>query len=214
MNTDALFPEVAAYVTARMAELDAIPEARRVPLESLAEYVNDTQREGNPAHFLFICTHNSRRSHFAQVWAAIAAQVFGRHSMHCESAGTEVSAVHPNALSALERAGLRVHVMEDGPNPLVHIVYSQTLPAIQCRSKRIPSPGDRPLEFCAVMTCTSADKACPTVPGASRRVAIPYTDPKESDGTSAEAVTYDARCAEIAREMLFAFSDAPVDTSR
>jgi hypothetical protein len=44
------------------------------------------------------------------------------------------------------------------------------------------------------------------VAGAFRRIALPYEDPKASDGTLEEAATYDERCAQIAREMLYALS--------
>jgi hypothetical protein len=56
------------------------------------------------------------------------------------------------------------------------------------------------------MTCSSADKNCPVVRGAAERVSLPYDDPKIADGTAEEAATYDDRCAQIAREMLYAFS--------
>ena len=61
-------------------------------------------------------------------------------------------------------------------------------------------------DFAAVMVCTKADKECPFVQGASTRVAIPYIDPKLSDGTPEEAATYLAKSEEIGREMLYLFS--------
>jgi arsenate reductase len=56
------------------------------------------------------------------------------------------------------------------------------------------------------MTCSHADKNCPTVTGASLRIPITFEDPKAADGTAKEAATYDKRSAQIAREMLYAFS--------
>lgn len=44
--------------------------------------------------------------------------------------------------------------------------------------------------------------------GADARIAIPYDDPKASDGTEHEAQTYDERCRQIAREKLYAFREA------
>ncbi len=44
------------------------------------------------------------------------------------------------------------------------------------------------------------------VQGASSRFAIPYDDPKVADGTPEETAIYDERCAQIAREMLYVFS--------
>jgi hypothetical protein len=56
------------------------------------------------------------------------------------------------------------------------------------------------------MTCSDADEACPVVVGAFARYAIPYKDPKQSDGSPAELTRYAERCRQIAREMLFLFS--------
>ena len=57
------------------------------------------------------------------------------------------------------------------------------------------------------MTCDSADQNCPFIPGATLRIPIKYVDPKVSDGTPLEEATYADRCAEIAREMIFVFSN-------
>lgn len=62
------------------------------------------------------------------------------------------------------------------------------------------------------MVCDEADEACPAVPGASGRFAIPYVDPKVSDDTPGEAATYDERCAQIAREMLFVMHAVDTET--
>jgi hypothetical protein len=40
------------------------------------------------------------------------------------------------------------------------------------------------------------------------RFSLPYLDPKVSDGTDEELATYDERCAQIAREMLFVMKQA------
>jgi len=57
--------------------------------------------------------------------------------------------------------------------------------------------------FAAVMTCSDADENCPFIPGTEMRISLPYVDPKESDGTSHEAKTYDERLFQIATEMMF-----------
>ena len=47
--------------------------------------------------------------------------------------------------------------------------------------------------------------------GAAERIVLSYDDPKDFDGTAREAAAYDERCAEIAREMLYAFSRVEID---
>ena len=58
------------------------------------------------------------------------------------------------------------------------------------------------------MTCSQADRGCPIVYGSAARFSTPYVDPKVSDGTPEEVGTYDERCAEIARDMLYVMSVA------
>ena len=62
------------------------------------------------------------------------------------------------------------------------------------------------------MTCPEADKSCPVVSGAALRVAIHFEDPKVADGTPQEASKYDERCAQIAREMFYLFSQVRPST--
>ncbi len=57
------------------------------------------------------------------------------------------------------------------------------------------------------MTCSQADKRCPIVAGAAARIALPFDDPKEFDGTPLERSKYDERCQQIARELLFVFAE-------
>ena len=83
---------------------------------------------------------------------------------------------------------------------------------IECHSKTYDDATNPGGDFVAVMTCSSADKACPFVKGAKERFSLTYLDPKEFDGTDGEAEAYDERCAQIARELLFVFEH--VETGR
>ena len=57
---------------------------------------------------VFICTHNSRRSQLAQIWAQRIADDLGLNFVRCHSAGTERTAFHPNAIAALVNRGFVV----------------------------------------------------------------------------------------------------------
>jgi arsenate reductase (thioredoxin) len=81
-------------------------------------------------------------------------------------------------------------------------------PKLECFSKVYHDESNPKSDFCAVMTCSQADKLCPIVQGASKRISLPYDDPKVFDGTPQEAGKYDERCRQIAREILFTFSEA------
>mgnify|MGYP002043178105 CR=1 FL=1 len=66
-----------------------------------------------------------------------------------------------------------------------------------------PNPNEG---FIAVMTCSDADINCPAIFGCIARIPIPYEDPKISDGTKHEISSYDERCRQISRELLYVFS--------
>jgi len=145
----------------------------------------------------------------AQLWAAAAAASYGIGDVETFSGGTEATAFNPRAVAALERAGFEIKTSAPGDaNPKYLVRLSSASDALECFSKVYDQAPNPTSDFCAVMTCSAADEACPRVAGATLRLAIPYDDPKVADGTPDEAATYDERCAQIAREMLFAISRA------
>lgn len=201
-----LNPPLAEYVAARTAEFGQIGDDRRAPLQELAGYVQSRLRAGQPIRLVFICTHNSRRSHLSQLWATVAAAKYDIAGVQTFSGGTESTAFNPRAIAAIERAGLLVEKGDQEKNPHYQVRYVQGGPASDCFSKAYHEAPNPQSDFCAVMTCTQADAACPMVKGAAARIALPFADPKVSDGTPQEAATYDERCRQIARELLYVFS--------
>jgi len=202
-----MYEPLAKFIAARQAEFDRIDVERKAQLEKLSTYIRGRMKEGKPARLIFVCTHNSRRSHMAQLLATVAAETQGIRLMSY-SGGTESSAFNPRAVAAMERAGFRVEKTSDDDNPIYHVRFSDNRPAVTCFSKRYDNAPNPKGQFAAVMVCGEADKSCPAVPGADDRFVIPYVDPKVSDGTVNEAATYDERCAQIAREMLYILSRA------
>lgn len=216
-DDDRFLPALRAYVNARAHESGALDSGRREVLVRLAERVVDDHAHGRSTEMVFVCTHNSRRSHFGQVWAQVAAWWFGFDWVKTYSGGTEATAFDPRAVAALERAGLQIRRGAEPSNPVYVVRAGEpdgTLPAMACFSKRYDAPDNPRQRFVAVMTCAQADADCPVVHGADLRIALPYDDPKAADGTDAEAKTYDERCAQIARELLFAFELAALSRDR
>lgn len=195
-----------AYVADRLSEFDRIGDERRAELATLADYVRSKRDANEPCRLTFVCTHNSRRSHLSMIWAAVAASHFGVDNVSTYSGGTEATAFNPRAVAAVRRAGMTVEQTTPEPNPIYHVRFAEDRPALTCFSKVYdvaPNPSEA---FAAIMVCGHADENCPVVFGVEMRCAIRYVDPKVSDNTDAEAATYDERCAQIAREMLYAFS--------
>ena len=201
-----LYRGLEAYVDERVADFDRIPDERKKTLEKLAAFVEKRQKAGEEAKLIFICTHNSRRSHLAQVWAQTAAGFYGVPMVATYSGGTEATAFNPRGVAALKRAGFRVEKETNDSNPVYNLAHHDGAAPMRAFSKVYSDEPNPKRDFCAVMTCSQADKACPSVTGASMRIAIPYEDPKAFDDTPQETEKYDERCRQIALEMLYVFS--------
>ncbi len=206
-NDNQLSPKIESYVKERLAEETQITKERQVELLKLSRYIGACRKADKPVKLLFVCTHNSRRSHLAQLWAKIGATHFGLDGFESFSGGTEATAMNPRTVAALQRAGLEITKLDsDKTNPKYSVVFGKFGSPEVCFSKTLVESPNPTENFAAIMTCSSADASCPNVKGCELRLALPYEDPKVSDGTAKEAATYDAKSKEIAREMLFVMS--------
>lgn len=194
------------YVEKRITEYNVIDGGRKEALTQLAGNLRKEISSPGLAKLMFICTHNSRRSHLAHLWAQLAAGLFQVNGIYCYSGGTEATAFNPRAVNALKGAGMQIVQLDESSNPVYLVNFPGTEDGINTFSKRYFDPPNPKKDFIAVMTCSDADEACPVVHGANSRHAIPYEDPKVFDGTFEEARAYADRCAQIAREMLYLFS--------
>lgn len=202
-----MYPELEEYIHTIKDEASSISEDRRKKLEKIADYIRNKVEAGEVAKLNFICTHNSRRSHLCQIWAAVLADHFELDNVQTFSGGTESTAFNPRAVEAIRRAGFKVD-NPGGENPRYEVYFDDDSQPLICFSKTFDDPANPSKSFAAVMTCSDADKNCPHVPGAEKRFSIPYIDPKGSDGTDRETETYDERCRQIATEMHYLFSKA------
>jgi len=203
-----LHPDLQRYVNERVLPAVAnIPAERKESLDLLAAFIQERKAVGATAELTFICTHNSRRSHLSQLWAATAAWQYGQDHVRTYSGGTEATAFNPRAVAAVERAGFKV-VRPEGKNPVYEVSFSPDRTAELCWSKKYDDPANPQKDFCAVMTCSEADKNCPIVFGALDRISLPYNDPKAADGTPEEAARYDERCLQIAAELFYVMQQA------
>ena len=203
MAIECITPELTAYVETADAERSLIPVERQRELELVADWIAGRLANNQPARLVFICTHNSRRSHFSQIWAAVAAWYYSLDYVQTFSGGTEVTAMNPRVADSLRRSGMVVETENSADsNPRFHVRFSAGQPPLICFSKLYSESPNPEQDYCAVMTCSHADEACPVVAGCSLRAPVRYEDPKISDGTAGEAETYDMRSRQICREML------------
>lgn len=198
-----LYPAIEKYLKEAEQAIELIPVERKKVLDKIAFYISQKTDSGRKAHLVFICTHNSRRSHISQLWAAAAAAYYGVEGIITYSGGTEVTAFHVNAIKALRDAGFLIEIIKDGENPIYAVKFSDDAPAITSFSKKYMDTPNPSLRFAAIMTCSQADEGCPLVTGADARISLPYDDPKASDGTPEQSAVYAQRSRDIAIEVLY-----------
>ena len=175
-------------------------------LQEIASFVVEELNDGRRAKLHFICTHNSRRSQFAQAWCALVQGWMNLDAADCYSVGTEVTACNERTIAALERAGCSIDInRENIGNPVYTVSARDTDMNLRLWSKQYNDDSTPDKNFAAVMTCDHADANCPYIPGALHRFPLTYTDPKYADDTEMEEAAYDNTCNMIAADMIRLF---------
>ena len=184
----------------------SIPEARKSILKPLIDFIQNKSDNNSIINLNFICTHNSRRSHLSQVWAQTMAHYFNLKNVFCYSGGTEATALFPSAAEALEASGFKIEKLSQESNPVYSIKYSEVAHPIIGFSKTFDANFNPSNEFAAIMTCSSADKGCPFIAGAEKRIPMTFEDPKAFDNTPIQSEKYKERSLQIATELKYVFS--------
>jgi protein-tyrosine-phosphatase len=189
------------------SEFDQISEERKMILHKLIEYIQQKTIKGEEIKLVYVCTHNSRRSHFGQVWGKVASEFYKIAKVETHSAGTEATAMHPNTVRTLQTNGFVIHSDNQENNPFYSIEFDSNKQPLVGFSKTIDHSSLPAKNFAAIMTCSEAEQNCPFVPGAELRVSTTYEDPKIFDGTEEQDEKYIERSLQIARENLYIFSN-------
>lgn len=183
-----------------------ISTERKAILQPLTEFIQSKVSNQQDIRINFICTHNSRRSHLSQVWAQTLAYHFNIKNVFCYSGGTESTALFPIVAETLRNSGFQIKTISKSENPVYSIKYTYNQHPIIGFSKRLDDDFNPKSEFVAIMTCDSANEACPFVPGAEKRIPITFEDPKAFDNTPQQAEKYNERSLQIATELFYVFS--------
>lgn len=201
-----LYPKIKTYCDRLITEFDIISDERKVLLQQISDYIQQKIDADLPSQLMYVCTHNSRRSHFGQIWAAVAANYFDIKNVHTYSAGTEATTFHPNAIAALREIGFIVVQEYESENPMYSVKFGSPTNYVTCFSKTVNDAINPQSDFAAIMTCSDADENCPFIPGVELRIGTTYDDPKAFDGTELQNEKYIERSLQIARECLYVFS--------
>lgn len=215
-----LAPEIVSHVETLLDGLGPERVSHPEMAEALGSWIATNREDGRPSPVIVVCTGNSRRSILGATMGNIAAAYVGLPGVRFFSGGTAPSAFNPRTVEALRAIGVEVEATGDEappglafePNPAYRVRWG-TVPgnpeteAIEF-SKRYDDASNPRSGFASLMVCDEADAECPSVPGASIRLPIPFADPKAFDGTPEESARYAERRDDLGRWMLFAFSAA------
>ena len=109
---------------------------------------------------LFVCTHNSARSQMAEGLL----RLHGGERFESHSAGTEATAVRPEAIAVMAELGVDISGQE---------------------SKTIERYLGQPFAW-VVTVCDRARETCPVFPGADHSAHWSFDDPSEATGSDEE----------------------------
>lgn len=205
MKKSSIFTDIESVINS--LNTASISSERKEILQNLIVYIQLKVVSKEQIRINFICTHNSRRSHLSQVWAQTMATYFGIDNVFCYSGGTESTALFPMAAKTLQNSGFKIQQLFEGKNPVYAIKYAENEHPIIGFSKKMDDDFNPRNQFVAIMTCDSANEACPFVPGAEKRIPIMFLDPKAFDNTPQQAEKYQERSLQIATELKFVFEN-------
>lgn len=192
--------------TIKTLDVKSIAEGRKKILQALIDFIQAKVEMKEEVRLNFICTHNSRRSHFSQVWAQLMAAHFGIPKVFICSGGTEATAMFPFVIETLKGQGFETMSLSEGKNPVYAIKFAENSPPVIGFSKTYYHPFNPSSGFAAIMTCSQADEDCPFIAGAEKRIPIAYDDPKSYDDTPEQSEKYLERSLQIANELFYVFS--------
>ena len=107
-------PSIKAYCDNLTKNFSAIPDSRKELLETINYYIAIKRKENKPVNLVYICTHNSRRSHFGQIWSMVAADYYNISNVNTFSGGTEATSFNTNAINALKNTGFVIKKIKEG----------------------------------------------------------------------------------------------------
>ena len=202
-HTRVIFPPT-LQTTLSVVKKVFIPENRIDILQSLIVYIQEKLDLELEVNLNFVCTHNSRRSQFSQVWAQTAAIFYGI-KVNCFSGGVEVTTFNQSALSALKKSGFDINTIGTD-NPRHEVFMSHDFEPLIMFSKLFDDSINPRNNHATIMTCSHADENCPVIPGSQKRFSIHYEDPKIFDGLRIAPIKYHECSIQVASEMFYIFS--------
>tara|TARA_B100001059_G_scaffold37799_1_gene30589 strand:- start:97 stop:708 length:612 start_codon:yes stop_codon:yes gene_type:complete len=187
--------------------INSVNKNRKILLDPLISYMQNKKDLNEAIQLNFVCTHNSRRSHLAQIWAQTCAGFFNVSKVVCYSGGTEATKLYRTVKDTLEDQGFIFKTTREESNKKYEVFFSNIEKPINTFSKVYDHKVNPVTNFAVIMTCSHADENCPFIPGAEKRISVMYEDPKLYDNSILEKKMYKERSIQIATEMKYIFSN-------
>ena len=151
-------------------DVSNISKSRKDSLNDIIKEIKKNTLQHKASRLIFICTHNSRRSIFSEVWSQTFIKYYNLNNIYTFSGGTEVSKVYSGVINTLIKNGFKVTNNKNQYNPTYSIYYGKQNFNIKVKSKLYSSSLNPTSNIIAIMNCSSAEKSCPFIPGASARI--------------------------------------------
>ncbi len=179
-----------------------VDATRKPPLRACAGAIARRLIRYGHAGVVAICTHNSRRSQFAEVWLSVALLEAGVDGVAVASAGTETAAIAPGVLRALAADGFDVSGDDAMGNAPVQVRGRGIERPLWSKSiEKAVAAVRGPSNVVGLMVCAAADANCPSAAGVGFQARLPYVDPKLSDGSVGERAAYAKTSKRVEAEM-------------
>ena len=139
---------------------------------------------------VFVCTHNSRRSIYCEVWGKIIANKYSKN-INFYSAGTKKTSVYGEVIKSFSRLGIKSkgNIIQYKEKSI--LLKSKTLEEIQLD------------KFICIFTCSKAERSCPIDTRSVVNIPLLFDDPKKFDGLKNERIEYQKTCSQIAEKINF-----------
>ena len=206
------FPAITNHLKSIATDGKSIASIHEKAQKELAKVIVEQYQQGKELSIILVCTGNSRRSMMGAAMGNASAAYHGLSDLRFYSGGTTPSAFNSRSIRALKEIGFKIEPTgekaklgpngEDNPFYQVSWVKDQGWNCIEF-SKHYNDPKNPQKDFIALMVCDEADSTCPVViMGATKRIPVPFADPKAFDGKPEEAAKYSERRDDIGRFML------------
>lgn len=204
VNGQGFYAKLKEYCSELPREFKKIPGERKIVLEQIGDYIYKTTSERETARLLYICTLNSRRSQFAQVWAQTAAYYYKLKNIKTYSGGYSEDAINYRILEALKKAGFSITAAEGySQNPVYLLSIGQRYPDIFIFSKKYDF-WQNPNEKYTTILCSKDLIDMNFKPAGTEEVfPLPYEDIQIYDNSTGNLLKNDEICHQVAREMFY-----------